>query len=503
MRRLLDRATGRVTMYRLVSSLLVLVALAALVFALFGAVPYGPVDLIASAAVALASTLGSNWAFARMFHTSPHLESSIITGLILFFLFWPSTLLPDLGTLALAGVLATASKYLIAWRGRHILNPAATGAAIIALLQLNSAVWWVATGVLLPFVAVGAFLLLYRTNRLPMGLVFVLVTGLLVVVRLVSGGQSIDAALTAAFVSYPLVFFAGFMLSEPLTMAPRRWQQLVLAALIGALFSLAATGFPLGPVTLSFEIALLVGNALAFLVGQRRGLRLSFLGKRQLTPTAWAFDFAPSRPVSFRAGQYMELTVPHSGKDTRGSRRMFSIASAPSTVGQISFGLRMPAVSSTFKRAFLELEKGETLHATSVGGDFLLPRSVERPVLLVAGGIGVTPFVSQLTHDRARGLDRDVVLVYSVSSLTELAFRDELAAERVLLVAPEPPADLPPTWRFVGHGPVNGELLEREVPGIRSRAAYVSGAPSVVSSVRKSLRRLGVRRVSTDFFSGY
>ncbi len=498
MRGTLDRLTGRVTMYRLVTLTLAVLALAAIGFSLLGLLAYGPVELMANLATALAATLVSSRIFALAFRTRPHTESSIITALILFFLFWPTLEPVDLGTLALACLLATASKYLLVWRGRHIVNPAAAGATLVAVLQLNGSVWWVATGVLLPFALVGAFLILYRTARLPMGLVFIAVAASILVVRFATDGTGVADAVSTAFSSYPIIFFAGFMLTEPLTLPPRRWQQLVLAAVVGVLFTVP---FTFGPIYLSFEFALILGNVLAFLVGQRRAIRLDFVGKRQLTPTSWEFQFEPHRPLSHRAGQWLEFTVPHGTQDARGARRIFSIASRPGA--PVAIGLRMPERASSFKRALLELEPGALVRATSVGGDFLLPRDAREKVLLVAGGIGITPFLSQLAHDRETGIERDVVLVYSVSSLDELAFVDELRLERVLLVAPDAPHDLPGSWRWIGSGPIDADLLGHEVPGLSSRRAYVSGAPSTVNHVRRELRRAGLRRVETDYFSGY
>lgn len=494
----LDRVTGRVTMYRLVALLLVVTAPAAIVLSLLGQLPFPPLELAASVLVAVGSTTIAGRLFALAFRTREHVESSLISGLLLFFLFWPSLLPADLITLALAGLLASASKYLIAWRGRHILNPAAAGAALVAVLGLGSATWWVASGALLPFVAVGAFLVLYRTRRMPMAVVFVAVSGVILIVRLASNGQDLADAVATTFTAYPVIFFAGYMLSEPLTLPPRRWQQLTLAAIVGVLFTLP---WSFGTVYLSFEAALLIGNVLAFAVGQRRGLRLEYLGRRRLTPTAWEFSFRPDRPVAFQPGQYMELTLPHPRPDARGSRRLFSISSAPGT--PITFALRMPQRSSTFKRALLELEPGTRVHATSVGGDFLLPRDIRTPVLLIASGIGITPFLSAMNHDRSHGRDRDVIVVYQVTSLDELAFVDELALENVLVIAPEEPLDLPVAWRWIGSGPLAADLLQSEVPDFRGRRAFVSGSPANVDAARSVLRRAGVRRVRTDYFTGY
>lgn len=523
----LDRVTGRITMYRLIVLSLLAVAAVALVLALTGQLFYTPVEILATGAVAVAVTWASGRVFAAVFRTRAHPESSIITGLLLLFLFRPTIDPVELATIALAALLATASKYVLAVRGRHLLNPAAAGALIVSLLQLNFSAWWVATPWLLPVTAIGAFLILYRTRRLAMGGLFIVLSATIITASLASSGVAVTDAIATAFTSYPIVFLAGFMLSEPLTLPPRRWQQLALAAVVAVLFSVP---FSVGPIFSSPELALVLGNVLAFVFGQRRGIRLSYLGRAPLTPTSWEFSFRPHRPLTFAPGQYMEITLPHRGADARGLRRIFSIASSPAVGARgsgggaaaqsgdagdaasvVKFGLRMPERSSTFKRALLALEPGATVSATSIGGDFVLPRDPTRPLLLVAGGIGITPFISQLEHLEAAGEKRDVVLVYSSSRADEIAYVERLARGHypVLLVAPEEPVALPGVgampshWTFLGAGPLTGEMLLAAVPDVRGRDAYVSGPPALVTTLRRALRNAGVRRVKSDYFAGY
>lgn len=499
----LDRLTSRVTMYRLVTIVLVVISVSAIALALIGWLSFSPLALIESAGVALASTLVSSRLIALLFRTTPHLESSIITALILFLLFYPSVAPTDLAALALAGGAATASKYLIAWRGRHLLNPAAAGATVVALLHFNSAVWWVASSALLPVTLIGALIVLQRTRRLSMAAVFVAVSAGVLVLRFTATGQSVGAALATAFVSYPIIFFAGFMFSEPLTMAPRRWQQFAIAVGVGALFGLVGAVGPLGPISLSFEIALLLGNLAAFLAGQRRGVRLELLKKTQLTPTTWQFGFRPHRPVRFQAGQYLELDLPHRGADRRGSRRTFSISSAPANSELVTITLRIPTTASTFKRTLLALEPGAHRRATLVGGDFLLPRNPAAGVLLIAGGIGATPFLSQLAEDRARGAAREVTLLFVARSVDDLTIIAELARDRVVVLSPTEPQALPDSWRWAGTGPISAQLLATEIPNLAKLSVFVSGAPALVHAANAAARRAGARRTSSDYFSGY
>lgn len=498
----LDALLGKLQMYRLVSLVLAAIALVAIVESLVGVLGFPPLALLATLATVLVSCVVANRVMALLFRVRPHTESSIITALLLFFLFFPTTDGTDLLSVALVSAIAVASKYVLAWRRRHIFNPAAVGALIIGFTGLNASVWWVGTPVLLPVVAIGALLVLYRTRQLPMGLTFIGIATVAVVIVQSSFGLTVPDALIYAIGSSPLIFLAGFMLSEPLTLPPRLWQRIALAAVVALLFSIP---FSFGPIHGSPELALVVGNLLAFLVGQRRGLSLSFERSVHLTPSMTEFVFSTKHPVSFRAGQYMELSIPHAGVDSSGTRRVFSIASAPSNPHEVRFGVRMGESTSSFKRALASLKPSQSVRANLVAGDFLLPSDPNRPVLLVAGGIGITPFISQLQHDAAEGAQRDLVLVYAIRGHEEFAYADELKrlGVRVVLLAPSAPEQLPEGWSYAGSGRLTGDVIEQHVPDARQRTAFVSGPPRLVGAARSELKRLRVRRVVTDAFSGY
>lgn len=510
MRARLDSLIGRVTMYNLVLLVLAALVVVTIVASALGQVFYTPTQILLSVLVALVATGLSSWVFARLFRTRAHLPSAAITALIIFFVFMPTADPETVGLLALAGILASASKFVLAFRGRHLLNPVAAAAVVMSVTGLLPSAWWVATPVLLPFVAVGAFLVLWRTRKLAVGLTFVVVAGAITVGRIVSAGTAFPDALTLVFQSFPIVFLAGFMLSEPLTLPPRRWQQLLVAVVVAVPFSIP---FAVGPVYSTPEIALVIGNLVAFAFGQRRAVRMRFRGVRDLTPTSAAFDFEPLSPVSFRAGQYLELALPHKGADARGTRRMFSITTPPpapsgsADAGShlVSLGVKLSQPSSSYKRALATLEPGTAVRATWVGGDFVLPDDAAVPLVLAAGGIGVTPFVSQFAERSRRGSAGDVVLIYSVSAADELAYTDELMAAgiRVLVIAPDRPDDLPPGWTYLGPARLTADVLAAEVPDVASRRAYVSGPPAYVDHVAAQLRRAGARRIHRDAFAGY
>ncbi|MEV7766492.1 FAD-dependent oxidoreductase [Microbacterium sp. NPDC086615] len=501
---------GRVSMYRLVLSSLGLLAVYALVLSFAGQIGPQPLEIVASAVVLAVACAATDLAAQGVLRMPRRLESSLITAAIVLFVLRPSLEPLALAGLALAGVVASASKYLLVWRGRHVFNPAATGAAVLTIVSvwapdLGGSAWWVGTPLMAIGVLVLGVLLLLRTDKLPIVVTFWLVAMAVAFVRtsiqFQTAGFPVDvpALLLQVAFSSPFLFLGAFMLSEPLTLPPRRLQQYAVAIVVGVL-----AGWPIavGAITLGQERALLIGNLVAFAFCLRAAVRLRVERRRDLTPTVRELTFHAARPFAFSPGQYLELDVPHRRPDARGTRREFSIVSAPEDLPEVRIAYKDGSQSS-YKKALAAVEPGSTLAVTGVWGDFVLPSRPTAPVLLVAAGIGVTPFVSQLRHLQATGQRRDAVLVYVVSDPSELAFRDEIAASGIPVVvfSREEPHDLPAGWSWAGPDRVDADAVLRTVPDIAQRVAYVSGPPRLISDLAPALAK--ARSLRTDAFAGY
>ncbi|WP_284979696.1 oxidoreductase [Arthrobacter sp. fls2-241-R2A-200] len=493
----LDTWLGRFTMYRLIFWVLLVLVVYSMVLNALGWLTFGLPEMAVHLLLCLGVTYVSNRLLGLVFGLRPHSESSLITGLLLYFLFWPSLATTDMAGVALACVMASVSKYALAFRGQHIFNPAAAGAFITGLTGLNIATWWAATPAMLWLLLPGVALVLHRTRKKLMALVFLVVATSIISTELVSRGMTLGQGLWQPLAQRPLLFFAGFMLVEPLTLPPRRWQQLGLAAVVGIVF---AVPYNLGVVANSPELALLFGNLLAFLMGQRGRVQLIFRGSRALTPATTEFTFEPARPVRFSPGQFMELNLPHSGFDGKGRRRVFSISSAPGAP-EITFGVGTTEPLSPAKRALSALRPGDSISATAVGGDFLLPRDAAKPVLLIAAGIGITPFLSHLASNHS---GRDIVLLYLAPGREELAGVEQLRASGAKVIARLADGSTPPEFMLdAGTARIDSTRLAELVPDIRDRAVYVSGSPANVVALRATARTAGAAQVHVDSFAGY
>jgi predicted ferric reductase len=113
-----------------------------------------------------------------------------------------------------------------------------------------------------------------------------------------------------------------------------------------------------------------------------------------------------------------------------------------------------------------------------------------RQVLLIAGGVGITPLRALL--EALPASPGDLTLIYRVSSLRDAVFRQELeeiAARRQAKV-----------WFVAGRrsalaeNPLTAGELTRRVPGLADHDVYLCGPPGLTAAVTRELRLAGVRR---------
>lgn len=486
-------------MYRLTTIALAFLAGVTLALSLFSYVSPSPLELLATAAVFIVSVGLTSWLVGYLFSVRAHGESSIITGLILLFIFTPTLSAQILAVYAFIGLLAGASKYLLVWRSRHIFNPAAIAAVVIGLSGLAYASWWVATPALFIPVLAGALLLLYKTNRLLMGGIFMLLASVLFVIsQLLYGDPLLDSLVL--IMSWPIVFFAGFMLTEPLTVASKK-RHAIIAAIALAVF--IAIPIKFGDFLIAPATALVLANLYAAFVSRRATLKLTYQGFTQITPSSRELQLKTAKPAAYQAGQYLELTVPHYKPDNRGLRRMFSITSAPGD-DTLSVAMKFYEPSSTYKKAVMGLKKGDVLQSTGVYGSFVLPKNEADKLVLFAGGIGITPFISQIRSLVNARAERDITLVYAISNVDEAAYLNELVASGVKLYIVSNDTGTPSgDVKFIKSNRVQLDDLEQAGLTVNGSRSYISGPPAFVRSIKHQLSSRQLKSIKTDYFTGY
>lgn len=523
-----QKIVNRIGMYRLVTAALVALVALSLAAGVTGAIYYSVRAQLTSLVIAAAVAFITNVAFARIFRVDANHESALITALIMFFMMIPNTSLTGNWELAAGVGLAISSKFLLAIRRQHIFNPAAIGAVLLALIvtvvnavrgsSYNTDIfsWWVANPVLLIPVLIFGVLITVKVHRLRMVAAFI-VSGLVVfLIESQRYDPSVWNSTKLFFGSYPTLFLGFVMLTEPFTTPPRRNQQIVYGALVGGL---AATSVFAPILSMTPELALVVGNLFAYAFRHKQKFFLTFKERKEIAKNTFEFSFAKPEGLTYLPGQYGEWTLTHPNPDSRGTRRYFTILSAPSEPDvRVAFRIvseDSQRTGSTYKSAFMGLNRGDEVVLSQIAGDFVLPKT-QTKIAMIAGGIGVTPFISHLASMGETQTEYDVAMFYCVRNRNELAYVDTFAdlsqklnLDLVAVISKgnedtNPRADS--EWPSVAfeYGYLSEALLSKRTPDFKERLWYVSGPPAMVNVYRDVLVKAGVsrNRIKTDYFAG-
>ena len=506
--RLIDSILDYITMYQLVLYEVLFLLGAAFCLSIVGFLPFGPLLLLESVAYLFVVSLFFNYLFEWAFDAPSNPESTYITALILALIINPPLAFIDANYFALAGwaaAVAIASKYILALGKKHIFNPAAFGAASTAIFLGLSASWWVGTASMLPFVIVGGYLVLRKIQRFGLFWSFVALATVLVIGHTAALGGSILTSFGHLALTTPLFFLGTVMLTEPMTTPPTKMEQIFYGALVGILF---VPFIHFGPLYTTPELALLIANIYSYIVSPKRKLVLTLKDRVRLTRDTFEFIFTSDRPLSFVAGQYLEWTLAHKRPDLRGIRRYFTIASSP-TERDIHLGVKFYGDSSTFKKKLLSLKRGDTISAGQLAGDFVLPKDKKKKLVFIAGGIGITPFRSQIQELLDKQEHRPITLFYGNKTAADIAYHKlleraerEIGLKTVYSFSDE--GAIPPHMpRAIGL--ITGEAIRTNVPDYKERMFYLSGPQVMVNLFEDTLRTMGVRHnhIKTDFFPGF
>jgi ferredoxin-NADP reductase len=210
--------------------------------------------------------------------------------------------------------------------------------------------------------------------------------------------------------------------------------------------------------------------------------------------------------VDFRPGQYFFVTLPDVGHgDEKGLRRHITVVTSPNERGVLGLATRMR--DSAFKRTLGELLVGAEVDVEAPKGDFGLPEDPSRPLVFVAGGIGITVFRSMLRYIREERLPHRVTLIYSNRDVESTAFLDELRElEREL---PDLRLVLTMTQDSSWDGEtrkVDAQFFADHLGGdLNAFTFLVAGPPGMVEGVQASLAKAGVaeENVVAESYSGY
>ncbi len=235
---------------------------------------------------------------------------------------------------------------------------------------------------------------------------------------------------------------------------------------------------------------------------------VKLIKQQQVAEGTMAFFF--NKPVGFEyaAGQSIDMTlIDPPETDAEGNTRTFSLAGAPHEPAlMVATRLR----DTAFKRTLKGLHPGAEVKIDGPFGSMTLHRKTNRPAVILAGGIGITPFRSMIVQAMKANTGHSIFLFYSNRRPEDAAFLSEFqelarqyANLKLVATVTNPEKSRTPWSGETGH--ISLELLMKYVPDLADPIYYTAGPPPLVAAMKNLLNEAGVDEddVNSEDFSGY
>lgn len=198
--------------------------------------------------------------------------------------------------------------------------------------------------------------------------------------------------------------------------------------------------------------------------------------------------------VEYKPGQFALLTLIRKGE--KPEPHPFTVASSPTSWG-LSFSVK--AVGD-FTSVIKDAHPGDKAVIGVPYGTFSFTLHDALNLVFIAGGIGITPFMSMLRYMVDRKMERNVLLLWGNKTEADIAFKGEL--EEMYRVLPSLKvvhviSNQPDYPGLKGH--IDTQLLQKYLPDYDNAQFFVCGPPSMMESIIKQLKGLGVPKKRIHF----
>ena len=207
--------------------------------------------------------------------------------------------------------------------------------------------------------------------------------------------------------------------------------------------------------------------------------------------------FQLNQPITFKPGQYCFITL-------NGIKKQFSINNSPSQSKILTITTRLS--DSDFKKTLNALPVGGEVELGPIAGMFTLPLDTNKPLVFIAGGIGITPFMSMLQFIQENKINYKITLVYANRNQASTAYQDRLQALAEDLPGFKLILTMTEDTEWAGETrKIDSQFIKEYFPQVNDYSYMVVGPPAMVEAVENALRKAHVDQVNikTENFTGY
>jgi ferredoxin-NADP reductase len=207
-------------------------------------------------------------------------------------------------------------------------------------------------------------------------------------------------------------------------------------------------------------------------------------------------------PFTYLPGQFLTVTVLADGKPVK---RSYTLSSSPTQQDYAEITVKHEEGGEVSGFLHNRVQPGDLLECSGPSGSFIFTGRECRCILLIGGGVGITPLMSVLRYLTDHCWPGDVYLLYGIHSPRDFIFREELEYLQrrhpnlhvvVTVSHPEGTDWKGPTGR------ITKELIAQSVPDLPSRYVHLCGPVPMMEALKKTLADLGVPpgRIKTEAF---
>lgn len=222
--------------------------------------------------------------------------------------------------------------------------------------------------------------------------------------------------------------------------------------------------------------------------------------------TSFYFEPVDGEPIaSHEAGQYITIIADITGEEHL-HQRQYSLSCAP-TDGVYRISVKREEANGDNPVGIVSnwlhnnVEKGTVLPVSAPAGDFVL-KNAERPLVLISGGVGLTPMMSMLETTVSLNPDRDVTFIHAASNGNVHAMRErvkEITSEHKVnahTIYASPTAD--DEGNYDKQGYIDFEFLDSVLPG-KDADFYFCGPKGFMQAIYKHLKDYGIAEEDINF----
>jgi ferredoxin-NADP reductase len=201
-----------------------------------------------------------------------------------------------------------------------------------------------------------------------------------------------------------------------------------------------------------------------------------------------SYRFPRPEELEYKPGQYMLATIKAGAKELT---HPFSFSSSPTEKDFIEFTKKL--TDSEYSDTLRTLKPGDWARIDAPYGNFTF-QGEHQKIVMLAGGVGITPFRSICRYSADTRLTSSIVLLYGCRNESEIAFKTELEKMqrqnpnfKVVFILGEASSQ----WK----GPVgfiNAELVKSQVPDYTERMFYACGPPGMVKAMENLVTGMGL-----------